>query len=65
MSRNCPFGVLSNPARKWDNWLMEIYERLEEIGIEAEAVDAIRETEDRENALLLIALWDDRHEYLV
>lgn len=43
---------------------MEIYKRLESIGVEAEAVEAIRENEDKENALLLIALFDDRHEFL-
>jgi len=43
---------------------MEIYKRLEEIGIDDEAIEAIRENNDEENALLLIALWDDRHEFV-
>ena len=43
---------------------MEIYERLEQIGVEPEAVEAIRESDYKENALLLIALFDDRHEYM-
>jgi len=64
LSLNCPFGVLSDQALKWDNYVMEIYERLEQIGVEPEAVEAIRADDDKENALLLIALWDDRHEYL-
>ena len=43
---------------------MEIYKRLEEIGVEPEAVEAIRENDDKDNALLLIAMFDDRHEYM-
>ena len=43
---------------------MEIYERLEQIGVDTEAIEAIRADDDKENALLLIALWDDRHEFV-
>ena len=43
---------------------MEIYERLEQIGVDTEAIEAIRADDDKENALLLIALFDDRHEYM-
>ena len=43
---------------------MEIFERLQQIGIDADTIDAIRADDNKENALLLIALFDDRHEYL-
>ena len=50
---------------KCDNSTMEqIYERLEQIGIDAETIDALRADDNKENALLLIALFDDRHEYM-
>lgn len=42
----------------------QLYERLEKIGIDEKAVEAIRDNDDKENALLLIALFDDRHEYV-
>lgn len=42
----------------------QTYERLEQIGIDAETIDAIRADDNKENALLLIALFDDRHEYV-
>lgn len=65
MSRKCPVGVLLVFWQKWDNYGMEqIYERLEQIGIDAETIDAIRADDNKENALLLIALFDDRHEYV-
>ena len=43
----------------------QIYERLEQIGIDAETIDAIRADDNKETALILIALFDDRHEYVV
>lgn len=43
---------------------MEIFERLQQIGIDADTIDAIRADDNKENALLLIALFDDRHEYV-
>ena len=65
MSRKWPVGVLSVLEQKWENYGMEqIYERLEQIGIDAETIDAIRADDNKENALILIALFDDRHEYL-
>lgn len=64
MSRKWPVGVLSVLGQKWENYGMEIFERLEQIGIDADTIDAIRADDDKENALLLIALFDDRHEYL-
>ena len=38
--------------------------RLEKIGVEPETIEAIRMNDDREAALLLIAMFDDRHEYV-
>lgn len=65
MSRKWPVGVLSVLGQKWENGGMEqIYERLEQIGVDAETIDAIRADDNKENALILIALFDDRHEYL-
>lgn len=61
----CPARVLSKRAQRWENKGVEqIYERLEQIGIDAETIDAIRADDNKENALILIALFDDRHEYL-
>lgn len=65
MSRKWPVGVLSVSGQKWENYGMEqIYERLEQIGIDVETIDAIRADDNEENALILIALFDDRHEYM-
>lgn len=65
MSRKWPVGVLSDLGQKWENEGMEqIYERLEQIGIDAETIDAIRADDNKESALILIALFDDRHEYV-
>jgi len=64
MSRKWPVGVLSVLGQKWENYGMEIFERLQQIGIDADTIDAIRADDNKENALLLIALFDDRHEYL-
>ena len=64
MSRKWPVGVLLDLGQKWENYGMEIFERLEQIGIDAETIDAIRADDNKENALILIALFDDRHEYL-
>ena len=44
-----------------------LLERLKEIGISAETLNVIRAADDdraHECALLLIAMYDDRHEYL-
>lgn len=61
----CPVRVLSKRAQRWENKGVEqIYERLEQIGIDTETIAAIRADDNKENALLLIALFDDRHEYL-
>ena len=38
--------------------------RLEAIGIEHEIIDAIKRSKNEEAALLLIAMFDDRHEYV-
>lgn len=64
MSRKWPVGVLSVSGQKWENYGMEIYERLKHIGIDAETIDAIRADDNKESALILIALFDDRHEYV-
>ena len=65
MSRKWPVGVLLVLGQKWENYGMEqIYERLEQIGVDVDAIEAIRTDDDKENALLLIALFDDRHEYM-
>lgn len=64
VSRKWPVGVLSDLGQKWENYGMEIFERLQQIGIDADTIDAIRADDNKENALLLIALFDDRHEYL-
>lgn len=46
----------------------QMIQTLQEIGICRESIDAIKDAEDetkaRESALLLIAMYDDRHEYL-
>lgn len=45
----------------------QIIETLEKIGICAETIDAIRTADNeqaRETARLLIAMYDDRHEYV-
>ena len=38
--------------------------RLEAVGVSPEMVDALRKEYDRETALILVAMYDDRHEYL-
>lgn len=45
----------------------KLFERLAEIGVADETIEAIRAANDeaaRESALLLIALYDDRREYV-
>lgn len=48
--------------------MKQILQTLREIGISAETIAAIESADDekqaRECALLLIAMYDDRHEYL-
>lgn len=42
-------------------------ERLSQIGIDAQTIDALKAENSekaRETALLLIAMFDDRHEYM-
>lgn len=68
MSRNWPALDLSPSAPTWDNMHMEqMIDRLREIGVSQEIIDALRgedENDVREYALLLIAMFDDRHEYV-
>lgn len=69
MSRKRPARVLSERPEKWHNCGMEqMIQALREIGISPETIEAIERAEDqgqaREHALLLIALFDDRHEYV-
>lgn len=45
----------------------QMINRLREIGIDADTLDALQAADDdsaHETALLLIAMFDDRHEYL-
>ena len=68
MSRKWPVVVLSVLGQKWENGGMEqMIDRLREIGVSQESIDALRgedENDVREYALLLIAMFDDRHEYV-
>ena len=69
MSRNLHARDLSSSGQTWDNMRMkQILQALREIGINAETIAAIESADDekqaRECALLLIAMYDDRHEYL-
>ena len=69
MSRNLPARDLLSGSQTWDNMHMkQILQTLREIGISAETIAAIEsadnEKQARECALLLIAMYDDRHEYL-
>jgi hypothetical protein len=68
MSRNWPALDLSPSGQTWDNIGMEqMIDRLREIGVSQESIDALRgedENDVREYALLLIAMFDDRHEYV-
>lgn len=71
MSRNCPGGVLSNPAQKWDNLPMnELIETLKRIGLPAAELERVKRyyKDDldglRQYVLYMRALFDDRHEYL-
>ena len=54
---------------KWDNSTMEqIKKTLQEIGISPESIEAIEQAENKDQAkeytLLLLAMFDDRHEYM-
>lgn len=45
----------------------QMIDRLRDIGVSQESIDALRgedENDVREYALLLIAMFDDRHEYV-
>ena len=65
MSRRHPARVLLIEGEKWDNMRMEILlEKLARIGVDSDSIAAIRAENDKEAALLLIALFDDRHEYV-
>lgn len=68
MSRNWPALDLSPSGQTWDNMRMEqMIDRLREIGVSQESIDALRgedENDVREYALLLIAMFDDRHEFM-
>ena len=46
----------------------QMIERLREIGVSQESIDALRgedENDVKEYTLLMVAMFDDRHEYLV
>lgn len=69
MSRNWPALDLSPSGPSWDNMRMEqMIDRLRKIGICQETIEAIQNADDeneaKECALLLIAMFDDRHEYV-
>lgn len=65
MTRNCPACGLLARAGFCHNSGMDIYKNLTDVGIDADAVEAMRSTDDRESALILmIAHYDDRHEYV-
>ena len=64
LRRNIPAAALSIMPGKWDNSGMEtLLKTLEQIGVEPATIDAIRDADDMENALILL-MNDDRHEYV-
>lgn len=64
LRRNIPAAALSIMSEKWDNSGMEtLLKTLEQIGVEPATIDAIRDAEDMESALILL-MNDDRHEYV-
>ena len=68
MSRNWPARVLSVLRRTWDNLSMEqMIQTLREIGVSPDSIDAMQgadENDVKEYTLLMVAMFDDRHEYL-
>ena len=68
MSRNWPVGVLSPSGLTWDNMRMEqMIQTLREIGVSPDSIDAMQgadENDVKEYTLLMVAMFDDRHEYL-
>lgn len=68
MSRNWPALDLSSSGQTWENIVMEqMIDRLREIGVSQESIDALRgedENDVKEYTLLMVAMFDDRHEYL-
>lgn len=61
---NIPAAALLIVSEKWDNSGMEtLLKTLEQIGVEPETIDAIRDSGDVERALILL-MDDDRHEYV-
>ena len=68
MSRNWPALDLSPSGQTWDNIGMEqMMQTLREIGVSPESIDAMRgedENDVKEYTLLMVAMFDDRHEYI-
>lgn len=69
MSRNWHALDLSPIGPSWDNMRMEqMIDRLRKIVICQETIEAIQNADDeneaKECALLLIAMYDDRHEFV-
>ena len=68
MSRNWPALDLSPCGTTWDNISMEqMMQTLREIGVSPESINAMQgadENDAKEYTLLMVAMFDDRHEYL-
>ena len=71
MSRNRPAGVLSNSARKWDNYpINELIETLKRIGLPAAEIERVKRYYGndidgmRQYVLYMRAMFDDRNEYM-
>ena len=68
MSRNWPAFDLLPRGPSWDNMRMEqMMQTLREIGVSPESIDAMQcadENDVKEYTLLMVAMFDDRHEYL-
>lgn len=69
MARKRDGDAMSIWDGKWDNSTMEQMKKtLQEIGISPESIEAIEQAENKDQAkeytLLLLAMFDDRHEYM-
>ena len=65
IARNPPVNLMVNGAiLLYIRGMENLLNRLEQIGVEPETIEAIRINDDREAALLLIAMFDDWHEYV-
>lgn len=64
VARNLPSRFIAGGLLfLYDFGMEKLLETLEQIGVEPATIDAIRDAEDVENALILL-MNDDRHEYV-